>query len=197
MSLRPRRVAQNQICYFYRYIDIADKDHRDNLVSAALVSDRGELVTTLALVITSSGQILNIFSFTALPCSLSLSFSFSLASLFAFWRHFDLCCALSALCVHCVMLHIFTIMIVKMLRFMLIIIMAGTCHMPSRLRGLASFMACWFLFDTHKYGDQMALAMRRSLRSEQNVDTVWGLATGRSLRGEIMRDSESCEDQFG
>lgn len=55
------------------------------------------------------------------------------------------------------------IMIVKMLRFMLIIIMAGTCHMPRRLRGLAwSFMACWFLFDTHKYGDQMELAMRRS-----------------------------------
>lgn len=168
MSLRPRRVAQNQICYLYRYIDIADKDHRDNLVSAALVSDRGEVGTTLALVITSSGQILNIFSFTAL----SLAFSFSLASLFAFWRHFDLCCALSALCVHCVMLHIFTIMIVKMLRFMLIIIMAGTCHMPSRLRGLTSFMACWFLFDTHKYGDQMALAMRRSLRSERSTDST-------------------------
>lgn len=118
-------------------------------------------------------QILNIF----------FSFSHSLfeASLFAFWRHFDLCCALSALCVHCVMLHIFTIMIVKMLRFMLIIIMAGTCHMPSRLRALTSFMACWFLFDTHKYGDQMELAMRRSLRSEQSTDsTVWGLATGRS-----------------
>lgn len=135
-----------------------------------IVVNRG---TTLALVITSSGQILNIF----------FSFSHSLfeASLFAFWRHFDLCCALSALCVHCVMLHIFTIMIVKMLRFMLIIIMAGTCHMPSRLRALTSFMACWFLFDTHKYGDQMELAMRRSLRSEQRTDsTVWGLATGRS-----------------
>lgn len=178
MSLRARRVAQNQICYLYRYIDIADKDHRDNLVSAALVSDRGELGNN-----SCSGY--HIFwaniKHLQLYRSLSLSFVFSffLASLFAFWRHFDLCCALSALCVHCVMLHIFTIMIVKMLRSMLIIIMAGTCHMPSRLRGLASFMACWFLFDTHKYGDQMALAMRRSLRSEQSADR--GLATGRSL----------------
>lgn len=66
-------MAQNKICYLYRYIDIADKDHRDNLVSTALVSDRGEVGTTLALVITSSGQILNIFSFNALSLSRFLS----------------------------------------------------------------------------------------------------------------------------
>lgn len=35
LSQRARRVAQNQICYLYRYIDISDKEHRDNLVSAA------------------------------------------------------------------------------------------------------------------------------------------------------------------
>lgn len=85
---------KSDTCYWYRchryyivYICISVEDHSGRFV----LSDRG---TTLALVITSFGQILNIFSFDDAPLSLSLPLS-----LFTSWRHFDLCCALSALCV--------------------------------------------------------------------------------------------------
>lgn len=199
LSLRPRRVAQNQICYLYRYIDIADKDHRDNLVSAALVSDRGEVGTTLALVITSSGQILNIFSFTALSLSRVLFLSgLSVCLLAAFWSLLCFICALCALCdaphIHNndrkdVALHV--------------------DHHYGRNLSHAKPIAWSDVF----YGLLVPVWHTQIWRSNgtgnAKIAKVWTKHRQHSLRfgnrkifsrfgqNEIMRDKESCEDQFG